>query len=331
MNPFRRLIVPFGILFIIIIAGILGYSVLEGFSLLESVYMVVITLSTVGFKEVRELGPYGKFLTIGIIIMGVGTVAYTVGQFVEIMVEGQIIGYRRRKRMEKKTKELKNHYIICGFGRVGHQVAEGFRAHKVPFVVIDAKPETTEELEDSGIPYIIGDASSDEALEGAGIRQAKGLVAANDSDVANVFVTLTARVLNPKLYIVARAAQMESEKKLKKAGANRVISPYFIAGQRMATMALKPVTVDFIDTVMRGEKLEHNIEEIRIDKSSKIAGKTIGGSEIRTKTGATVLAVKRFNGTFELHPSAGTKIETGDTLVVVGTSAELHELESMME
>jgi voltage-gated potassium channel len=331
MNPLSRLIIPFLMLLVVMTIGVVGYTMLEGFSLLEALYMVVITLSTVGFKEIRELGDGGKILTISIIVMGVGTVAYAVGQFIEIVVEGQIVGYRRRKRMEKKIKELKNHFIICGFGRVGHRVADSLKAHKIPFVIIDAKPETVDELGDTNVPYLIGDASSDELLEAAGVRTAKGLVAANDSDVANVFVTLTARVLNPKLYIVARSAQIESEKKLKKAGANRVISPYFITGQRMATMVLKPVTVDYIDTVMRGEKLEHNIEEIGILKKSKLAGKTIGEFEVRSKTGATVLAVKRYNGSFELHPSAKTKIEAGDTLVVVGTSAELHELESMME
>jgi len=331
LNPFGRLIIPLFLLFLIIAIGVTGYYFLEGIPLLDSFYMVVITLSTVGFREVRELGTAGKVLTIGMIIMGVGTVAYTVGQLIEIVVEGQIIGYRRRRRMESNIKELKNHFIICGFGRVGHEVAENLRAHKIKFVVIDMKPDTATELNELGEPYIIGDASSDEALEAAGVKTARGLVAANDSDVANVFVTLTARVLNPKLYIVARSSCLESEKKLKKAGANRVISPYYIAGQRMATMVLKPVTVDFIDTVMKGEKLEHNIEEIKIDKNSKIAGKTIGEAEIRSKTGATVLAVKRFNGSFELHPAAKTRIEAGDTLVVVGAAAELHELETMME
>jgi len=331
MNPLRRLVLPFLVLFGLICAGMLGYTRLEGFSLTESLYMVVITLSTVGFGEVRALGLQGKMLTMGIIVVGVGTFAYMAAQFVEMIVEGQIVGYRRRRRMEKKLRELKNHFIICGFGRVGHQVGESLRAHKVPYMIIDAKPETADELAETGIPYIIGDSSSDEVLEEAGVRSAKGLVAANDSDVANVFVTLTARVLNPKLYIVARASQLESEKKLKKAGANRVISPYFIAGQRMASMALKPVTVDFIDTVMRGEKAEHNIEEVKLHKNAAVAGKTIAESEIRSKTGVTVMAVKKFTGGFELHPSAKTKIEAGDTLVVVGTAAELHELETMLE
>jgi voltage-gated potassium channel len=240
MHPLRRLIVPLLLLTAIIAFGVVGYTTLEGFSLLEAFYMVVITLSTVGFREVRELDAQGKILTIGIILFGVGTVAYTVGQFIEIMVEGHIVGYRRRKRMETKIKDIRDHYIICGFGRVGHEVAKNFKAQGVPFVVIDSKPEIAEELNGFGVLYIIGDASSDEALEAAGVLHAKGLIAASDSDVTNVFVTLSSRVLNPKLYIVARASFIESEKKLKKAGANKVISPYFIAGQKMAAMAVKP-------------------------------------------------------------------------------------------
>jgi len=330
-NPFNRLIIPFALLFATIFVGILGYTMLEEFSVFQAIYMVVITLSTVGFREIRPLSFQGQLLTISIIIMGVTTVAYTAGKFIEIIVEGEIVGYRRRKRMERKTKELRNHFIICGYGRVGHQVGEVFQAHKIPFVVIDSKPETSDELEGTGIPYAVGDASSDDILETVGVRRAKGLVAANDSDVANVFVCLTARVLNPKLYIVARSSHLESEKKLKKAGANRVISPYFISGQRMATMVLRPVTVDFIDTVLRGEKAEQNIEEILVAKKSKIVGKTIGGSEVKAKTGVSILAIKRFGGDLDLHPSAKTKIESGDTLVVLGTTSELHDLESMME
>lgn len=331
MNPFRRLVIPVLLLIFVIVVAIVGYMYLEHFPFLDAVYMVVITLSTVGFREVHELNSSGKILTICVIIAGVGTVAYTVGQFIEIMLEGQIVGYRRRRNMEKKISELRDHYIICGYGRVGHEVAKSFKAQKIPFVVIDSKGETSAELNENGIPHIIGDASSDETLEAAGVKNAKGLVAASDSDVTNVFVTLSSRVLNPKLYIVARASFLESEKKLKKAGANRVISPYFIAGQRMATMVLRPVTVDFIDTVMRGDESEHNIEEVKVTRKSKLVGMSIGDAEIKTKTGSTILAVKKAEGSFELHPSAKTLLGAEDTLLVIGTASELHELESLVE
>ena len=250
MNPLRRLIPPAIALLVVITIGVAGFIYIEGWSFVESIYMVVITLSTVGFNEVRELSSVGRLLTVFIIVLGVGTVAYTVGQLIELMVEGQIIGFRRRVRMEKDISTLSDHYIICGFGRVGHQVAEELKAEKIPFVVIDSKAKTADELTQVGIPHIIGDVTSDENLEKAGIKSAKGLIACADSDTANVFVTLSARSLNPKLHIIARASETESERKLKKAGADRVISPYLIAGRRMAATALRPIASDFLDTIM---------------------------------------------------------------------------------
>jgi voltage-gated potassium channel len=238
-NPLRRLIIPVIILLAIVIAGVIGYNRLEAWPLIDSLYMVVITLSTVGFREVHDLSQWGRILTMGIIVTGVSTAIYAAGQIIEITVEGQIIGYRRRKKMEKRIKEMKNHYIICGFGRVGHQVAMEFKAAKVPFVVIDNKQEVSLDLEPKGIPYLIGDITSDATLKEAGILHAKGLIASADSDTANVFVTLSARVLNPGLFIIARAGYLDSEEKLKKAGANRVISPYFTAGKHMAEIAVE--------------------------------------------------------------------------------------------
>lgn len=242
MNPLRRLIIPGVILLAIIAIGVSGYVYLEGWSLLDAVYMMVITLSTVGFREVHDLNVAGRVLTMVIIIIGVGTALYIAGQVIEMMVEGQIIGYRRKRKMESMIREMKNHYIICGFGRVGHQVAIEFNEAKVPYVVIDSKPEVAQELDPMGIPHLLGDITSDSILKEAGILQARGLVASADSDTANVFVTLSARVLNPDLYIVARAGFLDSEEKLKKAGANRVVSPYFTAGKHMAEIAIKHKT-----------------------------------------------------------------------------------------
>lgn len=235
----RRLIVPGLLILVIIMLGVVGYMRLEGWSFSDALYMVVITLSTVGFREVHELNTLGRFLTIGLILVGVATVAYTVSQVIEIIIEGQIVGYRRKKKMEKTIAEMRNHYIICGFGRVGHQIAVELAEAKIPHVVLDSKPETAEEVADMNIPYIIGDITTDRILLNAGIKHAKGLIASADSDTANVFVTLSARALNPDLYIIARAGYPDSEEKLKKAGADRVISPYFTAGRHMAEIAIK--------------------------------------------------------------------------------------------
>jgi voltage-gated potassium channel len=239
MNPLRRMIAPGLLLLAIVIIGVGGYMTLEGWDLLDSLYMIVITLSTVGFREVHELNAAGRVLTMGIIITGVSTAIYAAGQLIEIVLEGQIIGYRRRKKMENTIKELKDHFIICGFGRVGHQIAVELNEARVPCVVIDSKPEVALELEPQGIPHLLGDITSDAILKEAGIMKAKGLIASADSDTANVFVTLSARVLNPALYIIARAGYPDAEEKLKKAGANRVISPYLTAGKHIAEMAIK--------------------------------------------------------------------------------------------
>ncbi|MCX5726086.1 MAG: NAD-binding protein [Candidatus Saganbacteria bacterium] len=326
MNPLRRLIIPGLILIVVITAGVLGYIYIEKWTLVDSIYMVVITLSTVGFREVKELSEAGRLLTISIIIMGVGTVAYTVGQLIELMVEGQIVGFRRRVRMEKDIASLKDHYIICGFGRVGHQIAEEFKSEKVPFVVIDSKPKTAEELSERGIPHIIGDVTSDENLENAGIRRAKGLIACADSDTANVFVTLSSKAINPGLNIISRASNVDTEKKLRKAGADSVISPYLIAGRRMAATALQPIASDFLDVIMHKEHLELQIREKKIRHGSKLIGLSLQQADIKKKSGSTILAIRKPDGRFDLQPLATTVIEEEDILVVLGTPGQLESM-----
>ena len=330
MNPFRQLLPSLVMLLVIFLAGTAGYSLIEGWSLLESSYMVVITLFTIGFQEVHALSQSGRVFTMLIAITGVGTAIYAGGQVVEIIVEGEILGYRRRKKMERKVRDMKNHFIICGFGRTGHQVAEELESAGVPYVVVDRKPETAEELEPKGIPYIIGDIIADENLEEAGIKTARGLISTADSDVANVYVTLSARALNPGLYIVARAGEIDTEKKLKMAGADRVISPYYISGKRMAAWATRPVTSEFLDMVVHGGSLEFSLSEITVSPNSAMLNKTLQDAEIRQKTGALVLAIKKWGGEFDQQPQASTPIEQGDTFVVIGTQQQLELLNKML-
>lgn len=330
MNPLRRLIVPGLILLAILIVGIIGYRRLEGWSVIDSAYMVVITLSTVGFREVHDLSPYGRLFTIGIIVTGVGTAIYAVGQFIEIVLEGQLIGFRRKRKMEKEITSLKDHYIICGFGRVGHQVSVELASAKIPYVILDSKPETAAELAEKNIPNIIGDITTDQLLISANIKSAKGLIAAADSDTANVFVTLSARVLNPNLTIIARASSINAEEKLKKAGANKVISPYFIAGKRMAQVLTKPAAIDYLDTVLYSEHLELEMRECRVNGNSKINGKTLSESQVRQKTGAHIVAIRKADGSFNYQPAADSKIESGDILVSVGSPKQLNALQGCL-
>ncbi|UCF77859.1 MAG: NAD-binding protein [Candidatus Eiseniibacteriota bacterium] len=326
-DPIRTVLTPLIVLATMLLGATIGYVLLERFTLFEALYMVVITLSTVGYGEVHELSPAGRVLTIGLILGGVGTAGVAVGRLLDFMVERRVGGAARRKRMQKTLKELREHFILCGFGRVGHQIAEEFREHGVPFAVIENNPAYAEELALSDIPYVTGGAADDDVLEEAGIKRARGLVAAVDSDAENVFVTLTARVLNPSLFIVARASEPETETKLKKAGANRVVSPYVIGGRRMAAMSLKPATIDFLDTMIRPGDMMLCIEELRVGKDSPVAGKTLMDSQIRQKAGAMVLAVRYKDGTFEFNPSASYKIQVGDWLIVLGTKDQCSILE----
>jgi len=261
----------------------------------------------------------------------VGTAVYAGGRAVEIIVEGEMSGYQKRKRMEKIIREMNQHFIICGYGRVGHEVAATFEASKIRFVVIDSKPETTAELAPREIPLIIGDATSDEILLQAGIRNAKGLVACSDSDVVNVYVTLSARALNPHLRIVGRAAYRDTEKKLMKAGADRVISPYFISGVRMAAMATRPVISEFLDLVTHGGQLEYNLYEVAVPADSVLIGRSLEQADIRGKSGATILAIRYPEGIFELQPKAATVLQKGSVLVVLGTQGQIETLEKMVQ
>jgi voltage-gated potassium channel len=292
--------------------------------------MVVTTIFTVGFQEVRPLSPAGKVFTMFIIVGGVGSAIYAAGQAVEIIVEGEMTGYRKRKRMDKKIKDLKNHHIICGFGRVGHRVAEVFEVSRTTFVVIDSKKETLDELESRGILSIIGDATSDSVLLEAGIQSAKGLVACSDSDVANVYVTLSARVLSPGLNIVARAAFKDTEKKLLMAGANRVISPYFISGNRMAALAMRPITSDFLDLVTHGGQVDFSLYEISVLEGSPLIGKSISEASVRSRSGALILAIKKADNSFDLQPNAHTVIQKDDTMITIGTQDQFDKLEKMI-
>jgi voltage-gated potassium channel len=251
---------------------------------------------------------------------------------VELVVEGTIQGYfGRRRRMEAAISKLSGHYILCGYGRVGRQVAREFANDDVPFVIVEQDPETADECLAEGYLRVRGEASEDDVLEEAGVRRASGLVAAVDSDADNVFVVLSARKLNPKLHIVARASSDESAAKLEIAGADRTLSPYAVGGRRLASLATQPLVVDFLDIVTRGEKgIEFRLEEFRVPEDSFIAGRTIGELRIGERTGAMILAVRSEEGGFDTTPSARDRIRAGDTLIVLGTREQIMRLEQLM-
>jgi voltage-gated potassium channel len=327
----RRVQGAFLALALIATAGVLGYMAFEDWSFLDALYMTVITLTTVGYREVRELDTSGQLWTMALLITGVGTLFYAAVSFVELVVEGTIRGYFDRRRMEAAIAKLSGHYILCGYGRVGRQVAQEFAADGVPFVVVDQNPQRVEECLEKGYPALLGEASEDAALEEAGIRRASGLVATVNSDADNVFVVLSARKINPSLHIVARASSEESASKLEIAGADRTLSPYAVGGRRLASLATHPLIVDFLDIVTHGEGgMEFRLEEFKVPKDPTIADRTIGELRIGERTGAIVLAFRTGDGKFDTTPSANDRLQAGDTLIVLGSREQIARLEQLM-
>ena len=316
---------------VITTVGVLGYMLFEGWSCTEALYMTVITLTTVGYREVRELDTTGQLWAMALLITGVGTLFYALVSFVEIAVEGAVGGYFERRRMRAKINKLNGHYILCGFGRVGRQVAREFIRDGISFVLIDNNPEKVEQCIEWGHPAVLGEGADDAILEEAGVRRARGLVAAVNSDADNVFVVLSARKMNPKLHIVARTASDESAAKLEIASADRTLSPYAVGGRTLAALATQPLIVDFLDIATRGEKgIEFRLEEFSVPAESPLANHTIPELEIGERTGAIVLAIRSPEGKFDTTPSAQDTIRPGDTLIVLGAPEQVDHLESLM-
>ncbi len=331
MDPIRHLRISMMVLFALASLGVAGYMIIEGWSLLDALYMTVITLGTVGFKEVHDLSPYGKMFTICLIVIGVSVLGYIVGSLAQIMFEGQIQRIIGRKKVEKKIDSLQDHYIICGFGRIGQLICKEFAAKPIPFLVLEKHPEAHEKLHHEEYLHLRGDATEDETLLRAGIKRAKGLISVVTSDTENVYITLTARGLNPDLYILARSGEEGSEIKLRRAGANKVVSPYVIGGGRMAQAILRPNVVDFIEMATGREHLELQMEEIEIPIQSAYVGENLISSGFRKETGTIIIGIKKGTGKMVFNPDSHSKIEAGDTLIVLGHPASIQKLEGLIK
>ncbi|MBN1629865.1 MAG: potassium channel protein [Thermoleophilia bacterium] len=315
----------------IFVIGTIGYVLIEGWGLLDSLYMTVTTIFTVGFGEVHPLSRAGTVFTLLLIISGVGMILYGIGAMMEWVVGGQLSGVFRRRVVRRNVDRLNEHYVICGYGRVGESVARQFSAHKVKFVVVDNDPDSLAAAERDSFLTVKGDAATDEVLEAAGVARAKGLVAAVGSDAGNIFVVLSARVLNPGLLIVARAGTEDAISKLRRAGADQVVSPYGIGGKRMATLMLKPLVSDYLEVVTGGGELAFLVEEFQLAGDCCVIGQSIETLDIRKKTGATILAVQRAStGVFDTNPSPDTRLNPGDKLIAIGTPEEISGLEKMI-
>ena len=324
-TPERRLLSAALSLALLLVIGVTGYMAIEGWSLLDALYMTVTTITTVGFREVQPLSDGGRVFTIFLIISGVGVLFYTLTSLVQFFIEGELLDILGVRRMKGRIESLRNHYILCGFGRVGTEIARELAARRTSFVIVESNPEAILRAQASGYLLIEGDATSDAVLREAGIERARCLLAASDSDAGNTFIVLTAKALNPDLYAVARAARPESEPRMLRAGADRAISPYAIAGRRMAMSALQPLMVEFIDTLATGRHGETILAEIEISEESGLAGRTIE-DVMHACRESVVLGVQQATGAIQVGPRGSTTLAIGDRLIVLGEEAELEAI-----
>lgn len=296
----------------VIVYGVGGYMALEGWSFLDALYMTISTLTTVGFREVRPLDTSGRVFTITLIVAGVAIALVSIALLAQMIGEGEFGGRSRRRRMQRRIDEMRDHFIVCAYGRVGRAVARELGRDGVPFVVIDPKEDLRERLEADGVAYIADDPSSEEVLRAAGVQRARGLVCAVDSDASNVYITLMARSMNPNVMIVARASEPGSEVRLEHAGADRIVSPYVSSGRHMAIMALRPEIVDALDTGSHSRGLL-SVEERFVEEGSPLVSATVGDAAAN----APVLAVRRASGHVVPNPPADLPLHTGDLVLLL--------------
>jgi len=310
----------------VIIIGTAGFHYIEGWTWFDGLYMVVTTLTTIGYAEVHPLSHTGRIFNLGLIIVGVSLVLLTAGLLTQYLLEFELASFFGRRKMERELERLTGHYIICGAGRVGRSAARELARRPAPFVIVELNEAKGARFADEFL-VMIGDATKEQALRRARIETARGLVAATTTDAANLYIVLTARGLNPKLKIIARASEEDAEKHLRTAGADEVISPYSFAGHRIAQTFLQPHVVSFLDTATTHLGMDLEIGEVHIASRSRFAGVTVEGSRIRQDRGVIILAIKRAQG-MRFNPSPEDRIEPGDCLIAMGEPTQLRALET---
>lgn len=322
----KNLKLSFTLLLMTLVFGITGYHFIEGMSFFDGLYMTVITISTVGFQEVKPLSVPGRVLTLLIISTGIMIAAYTIGTLVRVFIEGELRKTFGRRKVEKKISKLEGHYIICGYGRIGSLVCAELRDHGMECVVIENQPASIERMEADRVLFLPLDATVDGTLMDAGIMRAKGIVTAVGSDADNVFITLTAKGLRPDIFVLARASDEKNEIKLKRAGANRVVSPYLIGGKRMAHVLIRPTVIDFIDIAVTDGNLDLQMEECRIQPTSDLVGKNLVESNLRKDYGVIIVLIKKHGGAMIFNPQSSEVLESDDILVVLGKKDDMRRM-----
>lgn len=321
-----------GVIFLLLLValGSTWFVVMEGHAVLDAVYMTIITLSTVGFQEVHKLDASGRVFVIFLIVSGLTVLTYTLSSVGRAIVEGTLQRYVGRQRMMREIDNLRDHYIICGHGRMGEILCRELRREKVPFLVIESEPEGAEKLGEDGFLVIEGDSTDDEVLRQAGVTRAKGLVAVVSRDVDNLYITLSAREMcrqeNPALYILSRATDQVSARKITRAGADRVISPYAIGGMRLVQALLRPTVYDFVDIATSGSGLELMFDEVSIAEDSRLNDVAIKDSGIRASFDVIIIAIKKPTGRMVFNPGPDAIIQGGDVLIMLGDKEQLERL-----
>ena len=323
MSPLRKARFAFLLLLLIFIAGTLGYHFLEGWTFGESMYATIVTLGTVGYGDFYPVSTEGRMFAVFLIVFGVGTMAYTFAMVMENFMEGRLRKVLGRGKLKKQIERINDHYIICGCGKIGHLICRELTDEKVGFIVIDNNPEVIQKIEDEGFIYVNGCATEDKILIEAGIKRAKGVVCVLPTDADNLYVVLTAKELNPDVYVLSRFEDEASERRLIKAGADRVISPHKVGGKRMTLALLRPAMLDFMEITVGKKSLSLRMEELQVCEFSHVVGKSLANSGLRREYGLIVVAVHKGSGQMVLNPSANYVIEEGDKLIALGEEENL--------
>ena len=324
-TPWGRLVRSAGALSALIAFGVIGYMAIEGWSFLDALYMTVTTVTTVGFREIEPLSDGGQVFTIFVILFGVGVALYILTTVVQIVIEGEFAEALGERRMEQRIGALNDHCILCGFGRVGEEIAQELYDRGIPFVIVENNDEAIERAQTHVYLLIEGDATQDAVLEKAGIRRAKTLMAASDSDSGNTYITLTAKALNPEVFVVTRVGHREGEARARRAGADRVISPYSLAGRRMALSALQPMMVDFFDVLAAPHQGEQLLAELVVGEDSDVAGCSVEVA-LRECGTTTLLAVQRASGEVVVGPQGSVVLRPGDRLMLLSNERDMEVL-----
>ena len=312
----------------VVVVGTTGYMLIEGWSFPDALYMTVISVTTAGYKEVHPMSRAGELFTMGVLTVGVATVLYTFSFLMARLVEGDLESRWVRRRRERMLDELTDHFIVCGFGRMGLIIAQEFVRQGVPFVIVERDPDRMQQAIDYGFLAVEADASSEQVLKRVQIQRARGFIAAVSTDAENVYAVLTARLLRPDLYIIGRAETEDAKGKLIRAGADRVVSPYQIGGLQLAQTALRPAVVDFVQIATSSENLELNMEQVKISEGASLAGRSLVEANLRQKFGVVVVGIQRSTGTMEFNPPPDAVMRAGDHLVVLGHLDNVRDLEA---